>query len=142
MWGLSVVANFNRVSPVQQTSTTSHNAGLTELVLAPGAANSWSMILPMVAHLCRQDSQRWLTWVTSEPLPGALLIEHGIDPLRLRQVHCRDTDQQLWVTWDALELGNSHTVIASPGALSQGQERYLEQAAYAGNCQALILRYR
>lgn len=142
MWGLSVVANFNRISPVQQTPSTSHNAGLTELVLAPGAANSWSMILPMVAHLCRQDSQRWLTWVTSEPLPGALLIEHGIDPLRLRQVHCRDTDQQLWVTWDALELGNSHTVIASPGTLSQGQERYLEQAAYAGNCQALILRYR
>lgn len=142
MWGLSVVANFNRISPVQQTPSTSHNAGLTELVLAPGAANSWSMILPMVAHLCRQDSQRWLTWVTSEPLPGGLLIEHGIDPLRLRQVHCRDTDQQLWVTWDALELGNSHTVIASPGTLSQGQERYLEQAAYAGNCQALILRYR
>ncbi|WP_049721947.1 hypothetical protein [Gilvimarinus polysaccharolyticus] len=139
------MSNFNSASQVQQQNleqASSHNAGLTELVLAHGAASSWSMILPMVAHLCRQDSQRWLTWVTSEPLPAALLISFGIDPLRLRQVHCRDSEQQLWVTWDALELGNSHTVIASPGTLSQAQERHLEQAAYAGNSQALILRYR
>ena len=139
------MSNFHSLPQAQQQHSApaaTSNAGLTELVLAHGAASSWSMILPMVAHLCRQDSQRWLTWVTSEPLPAALLISFGIDPLQLRQVHCRDSDQQLWVTWDALELGNSHTVIASPGALSQGQERYLEQAAYAGNSQALILRYR
>ncbi|WP_232301190.1 hypothetical protein [Gilvimarinus agarilyticus] len=134
--------NFQSLPHVHNTPANNSNVGLTELVLAQGASSSWSMILPMVAHLCRQDSQRWLTWITSEPLPAPLLISFGIDPLRLRQIHCRDADQQLWVTWDALEMGNSHTVIASPGLLSQGQERYLEQAAYAGNCQALILRYR
>jgi cell division inhibitor SulA len=137
------VANAYSLSqPAAQPSAKHHQAGLTELVLAQNASGNWQMILPMVAHLCRQNRQRWLTWITSEPLPGKLLISFGIDPNRLRQVHCRDAEQQLSVTQTALTLGNSHTVIASPGAISNSQQRQLEQAAFTGNTQALMLRYR
>lgn len=128
--------------PAAQPAAKHSQAGLTELVLAQNTSSHWQMILPMVAHLCRQNRLRWLTWVTSEPLPGKLLISFGIDPNGVRQVHCRDAEQQLNVTRAALTLGNSHTVIASPGAIGPSQQRQLEQAAHAGNSQALMLRYR
>lgn len=115
---------------------------LTELVLTQGAANSWAMVMPMIAHLSQQNDGRWLTWVTREAIPHRLLQDFNVDTQRLRLVHCKDSEQQLWVTWDALTLGNSHTVIASPGKLNRRDLAHLEKAANHGQCQALLLRER
>ena len=120
----------------------SAGSGLTELVLTQGARHSWNMIMPMIAHLSRQQDGRWLTWITREPLPSELLQRFGVDTTRLRLVHCKEDDKQLWVSWDALALGNSHTVIASPGKLGKRELGQLERAAVLGGCQGVLLRER
>lgn len=98
--------------------------------------------MPMIAHLSRQDHSRWLTWITREPVSHRLLEAYGVDTKRLRLVYCKDDERQLWVTWDALALGNSHTVIASPGRLGKSVLAQLETAATQGQCRALLLRER
>ncbi|MDO3386392.1 SulA-like leucine-rich domain-containing protein [Gilvimarinus sp. SDUM040013] len=115
---------------------------LTELVLTQGAADSWAMVMPMIAHLSHQSDGRWLTWITRETISHSLLERFGVDTSRLRLVHCKDDAKQLWVSWDALALGNSHTVIASPGRLGKQELAQLESAAMQGRCQGLLLRER
>ncbi|MBU2885131.1 hypothetical protein KO507_05060 [Gilvimarinus agarilyticus] len=117
-------------------------ATLTELVLTHGAAQSWAMVMPMIAHLSHQSDGRWLTWITRETIPHELLQRYDVDTTRLRLVHCKDDEKQLWVSWDALALGNSHTVIASPGKLGRQALAQLEQAANQGHCHGLLLRER
>lgn len=131
------MTNFNTAQPIAQPAS-----GLTELVLTQGTSQSWQMVLPMIAHLSRQCGQRWLTWVTREPVPAQLLANFNVDTSRLRLVHCRNDEQQLWVSWDALALGNSHTVIASPGKLNKREFEQLERAAQLGQCQGLLIRER
>ncbi|UTF60942.1 cell division inhibitor SulA [Gilvimarinus sp. DA14] len=131
------MTKFNTVQPIAQP-----DSGLTELVLTQGAGQSWHMVLPMIAHLSHQCDQRWLTWVTREPVPSHLLAQFNVDTSHLRLVHCKDDEQQLWVSWDALALGNSHTVIASPGKLNRQEFAQLERAAQLGACQGLLIRER
>lgn len=131
------MSNMHAVSADSQPQ-----GALTELVLTQGAAESWAMVMPMIAHLSRQTDGRWLTWVTREAISHSFLERFGVDTSRLRLVHCKDDEKQRWVTWDALALGNSHTVIASPGKLTKQALAQLEGAAMRGHCQGLLLRER
>ncbi|MCP8898811.1 cell division inhibitor SulA [Gilvimarinus xylanilyticus] len=128
-------------SPSVQPQTT-QPSGLTELVLTQHSAGSWLMVMPMIAHLSRQGGDRWLTWLTQEPVPAKILQEFGVDTSRLRLVHCKSEEEQLWVCWDALALGNSHTVIANPGSLTKQALAQLEKASQIGQSQGLLIRER
>ncbi len=116
--------------------------GITELVLTHNAPEQTQLLLPMVAHLSRTHSDRWLTWISPGSVDRKLLEHYGVDPRAIRLIHAPETQDNRWILWEALAKGNSHTVIASPGQLSDRELKQLEAAACQGHCQALLLRVR
>ncbi|ROQ20320.1 SOS cell division inhibitor SulA [Marinimicrobium koreense] len=128
-------------APIQSASP-APAGGITELVLTHNAPEQTQLLLPMVAHLSRTPSDRWLTWISPGPVDRRLLERYGVDTRSIRLIHAPETDDNRWILWEALAKGNSHTVIASPGALSDRELKQLEAAALQGQCQALLLRVR
>lgn len=135
-------------SPVK-TETTAKSAntipvpsGITELILAEGCPHAFGMIMPMLAFLSHSEPDRWVTWVAPSFLSKEVLETYGINTRCLRMVHVSDVANSLWVTWEALSAGNSHTVVASPGRMTEKELKLLEQAAQQGRCQGILLRSR
>lgn len=128
-------------APIQSASP-APAGGITELVLTHNAPEQTQLLLPMVAHLSRTPSDRWLTWISPGPVDRRLLESYGVDIRGIRLIHAPETDDNRWILWEALAKGNSHTVITSPGALSDRELKQLEAAALQGQCQALLLRVR
>jgi cell division inhibitor SulA len=130
----------------QRQQTTTSPAGITELVLAAQNHDQHASLLPMLAHLSRQAGDRWFTWILPQGslrgLTPDVLEDSGFDLSRLRLIHTRSTEETLWVLWQALALGNSEAVLASPGKLSEKAFAELEEAAYTGSSQGLLIRYR
>lgn len=116
--------------------------GITELVLTHNAPAQTPLLLPMVAHLSQDNSDRWLTWINPGPVDRQLLSDYGADTGRIRLIHTHSHTDSRWIIWEALAEGNSHTVIAAPGRLSEREMQQLESAARKGECQGLILRLR
>jgi cell division inhibitor SulA len=125
----------------QTAVKTQSNIGITEVVL-PNSEDSLALILPMLAHLSRTCADRWLTWIAPKGVHRDMLVDYGFDVTKLRLVHVKNAEEALWVCWDALVAGNSQTVVASPGRLSEKTVRALECAALRGNSQGLLIRYR
>ncbi|HEY7885212.1 MAG TPA: hypothetical protein VIC08_09720 [Cellvibrionaceae bacterium] len=122
----------------------SHSGGgLTELVLTDNSPQQEALIFSMAAHLSQQQDDRWLTWITSDRKAASRLQGRtDINMKALRLVYCGEPEDHLWMAWDALTLGNSHTVIASPGRLQEKAFSELERAAIAGSSQGILLRTR
>ena len=116
-------------------------SGITELVLTHRAPEQHQLLLPMIAHLSKSH-QRWLTWLTPGPIDRGLLEDYQVDLQTIRLIHTPEYSDSRWILWEALAEGNSHTVIASPGRLSEKDLRQLEAAAHKGECQGLLLRLR
>ena len=119
-----------------------HSGGVTELVLTSDAPEQAALLLPMIAYLSQNCGDRWITWVAPHNITRQILDNFGVDTRYLRLIHCKDAQQALWIIWEALNAGNSHTVIASPGKLSDKELVQLEVAAQNGECQGLLLRLR
>lgn len=117
------------------------SAGITELVLTQNAPEQHQLLLPMIAHLSKSE-QRWLTWLSPGPIDRGLLEEYRVNLRTIRLIHAPKQSDSRWILWEALAEGNSHTVIASPGRLSDKDLKQLEAAAYKGACQGLLLRLR
>lgn len=115
--------------------------GVTELVLTSDNADQLHLLLPMLAYLSHHSENRWITWVSPKNLSRDLLLAYGVNINCLQLIHCPD-ENSLWVIWEALAAGTSHTVIASPGRLSDKELMQLEVAATKGGCQGLLLRSR
>ncbi len=126
----------------QPTSRQQPSSGVTELVLTSDAPEQLVLLLPMIAFLSNSCSDRWITWVAPHNVDRELLESYGVNTRYIRMIHCTDAQNALWITWEALAAGNSHTVIASPGKLSDKELAQLEVAAAKGNCQGLLLRIR
>ncbi len=118
------------------------NSGVTELILANDSLDQLRLILPMVAYLSQSQSDRWITWISPQAINRQLLENYGVHTQRLRFIHCEDGENARWIAWEALAKGTSHTVIASPGKLSDRELAQLEQAAQEGKAQGLLLRLR
>lgn len=127
---------------LQLPQTSVSNAGITEVILADESARQLAMVLPMLAHMSNTGDARWVTWVAPPAISRESLQGYGFNLSRLRLVHTRGEEELLWVFWQALAQGNSHTVVASPGRLSEKSLIKLEQAAIEGDCQGLLIRYR
>lgn len=134
---LNNAALNNAAQPVQAPS-----GGITELVLTHNAPEQTQLLLPMVAHLSQSRSERWLTWINPGPVDRALLARYGVDTHAIRMIHVPENEDNRWILWEALARGNSHTVIASPGAMNDRELKHLEAAALRGQCQGLLLRMR
>lgn len=127
--------------PVQQDQP-QRSGGVTELVLTSDAPEQLALLLPMIAHLSKTCCDRWITWIAPHNVTRKLLESFGVDIRFIRLVHCNEQQNALWITWEALTAGNSHTVIASPGKLTDKELKQLEIAAMRASCQGLLLRVR
>lgn len=121
-------------------STQSTAGGITEIILP--TSRSSSLYLPSLAFLSSQTDGRWLSWLAPQSLSRTTLQNYGFDLSKTRFIYPKSQDQCFWLTWEALAEGNSHTVVASPGRLSEHQLSKLENAARVGSCNGLLLRDR
>jgi cell division inhibitor SulA len=132
------VNRIRQAQPRQQVKT----SGITELIIANSSPEQVSLLMPMIAFLSQSCEERWVTWIAPLHLTREFLESYGVNTRYLRLIHCDDEASRLWITWEALSAGNSHTVISSPGKLTDKEFKQLEQAAYQGQCQGLLLRVR
>lgn len=116
--------------------------GVTELILTSDAPEQLALLLPMIAFLSNSSQDRWITWIAPHNVSRELLEAYGVNTRYIRVIHCHDQLSLLWVTWEALAAGNSHTVISSPGKLTDKELNQLEVAAIHGKSQGLLLRVR
>jgi cell division inhibitor SulA len=136
------VTNVARVIPNVQRAPQQPTTGVTELVLTSDAPEQLTLLLPMIAFLSNASSDRWITWIAPNNISKELLESYGVNTRYIRVIHVQDPQTRLWITWEALSAGNSHTVISSPGKLSDKELSQLEAAAARGQCQGLLLRVR
>lgn len=128
--------------PVQEPANETHRQDqLTEIVLPNGAGRD-AIVLPMLAHLSREKSGRWFTWITEEPIHRQTLEAYDFDLSNVRVIHSHSKEYTNWVFWEGLNNGNSATVVATFDKLKDDELKTLVLAANHGNCRGLILRYR
>lgn len=133
----SVQAAYNN-----QPHKAKQQSGVTELVLSENCPEHASLLFPMLAFLSQQAQDQWITWVAPKGIDRSLLNQYGVDTRKIRLIHANTAEDVLWITWEALATGNSHTVIASPGKLTDKELCQLESAAHKGLSQGLLLRFR
>lgn len=134
--------NRVRQSSLHSSTQESTVSGITELIIANASAEHASLLMPMIAFISQSCKDRWVTWIASQHVSRDVLEAYGVDTRFVRLIHCSDEASRLWITWEALAAGNSHTVISSPGKLSEKELMQLEAAARQGQCQGLLLRVR
>ena len=125
-----------------RTTEVSPVGGITELIIANASPEQAALLMPMIAFISQSCKNRWVTWIAPMHVTREFLQSYGVDIRFLRLIHCVDETRRLWITWEALAAGNSHTVISSPGKLSDKELKQLESAAHKGQCQGLLLRVR
>lgn len=130
------------LQPASHTGNKPLQHGVTELVLPVEQLGDMAMVLPMIAHLSQRDNNRWMTWIAPQGINRRLLEAYGVDTQRLRIIHTQTDIDCCWMIWEALSSGTSHTVIASPGVISDKALSQLDHAAKQGNCDGLLLRFR
>lgn len=133
---------MNNVYPLNSTHVSSPTSGITELIIASGSPEQAALLMPMIAYLSQSCKNRWVTWIAPLHVTRDFLQSYGVDTRFLRLIHCSDEASRLWITCEALLVGNSHTVISSPGKLTDKEFKQLENAAHQGRCQGLLLRLR
>ncbi|MET0355254.1 MAG: hypothetical protein ABW044_00685 [Cellvibrio sp.] len=133
---------MNRIRQTRSNQQASSVSGITELIIANASPDQVALIMPMIAFLTKSCANRWVTWIAPQHVSRDFLESFGVDTQYLRLIHCSDEQSRLWITWEALAAGNSHTVIASPGKLTEKEFKQLENAAHQGQCQGLLLRVR
>ena len=131
-----------QLSPSKTSVNDFSVCGITELIIANGTLEHAAILMPMIAFISHSCKDRWVTWIVPLHVTREYLESYGVDTRFLRLIHCTDESSRLWITWESLAAGNSHTVISSPGKLSEKELKQLEAAAHQGLCQGLLLRIR
>lgn len=119
--------------------TTSPSTRAIAQVVFPASVNSLAAILPMVASLTHQTSERWVTWITHRQPIKAMLEAYGANLRRLRIVHVQPDSDSRWIAWQALAQHNSHTVIAEQEKWSEDDIKALEKAALATESKGVMI---
>lgn len=123
-----------------QSETRATPSGITEVVLAND--QGYELLMPTLAYMSQCTHSRWFTWISPQGITPELLTLHGFNPHSTRFVHPLSTEQAFATCKRALQIGNSASVIASLGRLSNEQFAELERAASEGGSSGLLLRYR
>lgn len=132
-----------RQCAVKQSANTAQEQvhhGITEVILPD--ERDFTVVMPTLAFLSHRTDHRWVTWILPDGITKSLLLQYQFDLSRIRLVHPRSKDEIFLLYWKALTTGTSHTVIGSPGKLSDNQISQLETAAHIGRCTGLLLRPR
>jgi cell division inhibitor SulA len=136
------VINAHDFSGRRAAPASAATSGVTELVLAGDDAQQLALLLPMIAHLSNHCQDRWITWIAPSGITRSLLESYGVNIHCMRLIHARTPDDARWITWEALSAGNSHSVIANLGRLTERELKDLEVAAWNGQSQGLLVRSR
>ncbi|MDN3639566.1 SulA-like leucine-rich domain-containing protein [Simiduia curdlanivorans] len=113
---------------------------LTELVVPN--AEQHTLLLPMLQYLSNQHKDRWVTIISDKAVSQRWLKEQGVNVNTIRVIQAQHVNDALWMTWEAVANGTSHTVIAELGVQTQTVIRELEQAADEGDCRVVLVRSR
>ena len=125
---------------INHTQTKFAHSRLTEIVIPGTLADNTDMIMPMLAHLSSKSDARWFTWITQDNVNTSLLERFSFDSRAMRIVRAQQDSETLWLTWEALKLGNSEIVVADLGEFNEKQRSELERAAQIGNTQVIVIR--
>jgi cell division inhibitor SulA len=120
---------------------------MTEVII-PQGQNSNHILFPLVASLSKQqentllqnNSKRWVTWITDRKPSKHQLDSFGSNNAHIRIIHRRAVEDNRWVIWEALNTGNSHTVIADIASVTKEDITQFEAAARQGNCVGILAR--
>ena len=119
---------------------------MTEVII-PQGQNSNHILFPLVASLSKQkekelqsNSKRWVTWITDRKPSRQQLDSFGSNNTHIRIIHRSAADDNRWVIWEALNKGNSHTVIADIASVTKDDITQFEAAARQGNCVGILAR--
>lgn len=110
---------------------------VTEIILPTRGCMKDDLLLPIIAKLSQPD-QQWLTWISNNLPSKNKLIGANVNLDHLRTIR----GNRLMILCDALELGNSHTVIAEYAPSSSNQHQLIEQACLIGKTNAILIRYK
>ncbi|BFM11472.1 hypothetical protein R50072_16250 [Simiduia litorea] len=116
------------------------NTRLTELVVPN--AEQHTLLLPMLQYLSNQHKDRWVTIVSDKAVSQRWLKEQRVNVNTVRVIQAQHINDALWMTWEAVANGTSHTVIAELGVQTPTVIRELEQAADEGDCRVVLVRSR
>lgn len=117
--------------------------GVSELLIPSWEQDSLDLVLPMLAHLSHQTSDRWLTWLGQTGISKQDISTHSFDANKLRTIRSQSDEETLWMMWDALNNGTSAFVVAifnDASSVSQKEIEQLEQACFSGNTRALVIK--
>lgn len=120
---------------------------MTEVII-PKSSHSDNIIFPLVASMTKQSSlhaptsneERWLTWITDRKPNSQQLKQFGAKIESLRIIHIEKSNDNRWIIWDALNTGNSHTVIANVENINNNDIEQMEAAATRGDCTGVLVR--
>lgn len=109
-------------------------------VLIPEGQNSNAIVMPLVASLSGKKNEGWLTWITHRKPSKQQLELLGVNVDKLRIVHIKKNTDSRWMFWEALNKGNSHTVIADSSMLNEEDIAALEEAADKGGSLGISIK--
>lgn len=121
-------------------SEPSKSTRLTELVV-PNAEHH-ALLLPMLQYLSNQHQDRWVTIISEKTVSKSWLKAQRVNVNTIRVIQAQSLNDALWMTWEAVANGTSHTVIAELGVQTPTVIRELEHAADEGDCRVLLVRSR
>lgn len=104
---------------------------LTELILQEEGIGEFSLLLPALAALSREE--RWIALLAPPHIPYApALASGGVELSRLLLVRTAGSDDTLWAMEETLRSGACGAVLAWPAAINERFQRRLQLAAEAG----------
>lgn len=116
---------------------------MTEVII-PQGSNSHHIIFPLVASMTKQQilqkQQTWVTWITDRQPSYEQLKHFGVNAEALRVIHIDKHKDNRWIIWEALNTGNSHSVIADICDINANDVKQMEVAAANGQCTGVLIR--
>jgi len=105
--------------------------------------NSRFILNSLLSFASNADDQRWATFITCDPSEYLRLHQLKLNSKKFRIIYLKNKNDLLWVTWDALAAGNSHTVIIQSHLAEQSMSddvyENLNKASRMGNTAGILL---
>ncbi|UTA49385.1 hypothetical protein L1F30_07570 [Simiduia sp. 21SJ11W-1] len=124
----------------QEPKTCTPTSRITELVIPKG--DQQSMLLPMICFLGNNNQRQWLTLISVRSSQQHTLKSQGVNAQTLRVIQASSHNDVLWMTWEALSNGTSHTVVAELPPQPKDVLKELERAAHEGNSRLILVSQR
>jgi cell division inhibitor SulA len=120
------------------------SAGVSEIIVPAWESASFELLLPMLSHLSRNVSDRWLTLVGGQRISKNLLEQYQFASDKVRHIPSASDKDSLWLTWESLNNGTSSFVVTNlqdSSSVKEDERALLKTAASRGNARCLVLKF-